>query len=281
MIDTLNGENRFFREPLKIPQDCHLNNTVIIESNTQIHTQVELNNVIALPGSVIPQGSKLSNCLVGPNFIKEINWPYNSNQKKMLNKIGNGGSDRVYTRENGNVVLHYSAFEENIQRQIELTKAFRKNDVAVPEVLNHQPLLRTVTLEDLGDTTFRQWQETASESEQKEMIGKILDELEKFQFIDASECPVIKDKIFNIDVLLWETSYFLERFIMRVCGIEEGFKELKAEFIKLAKFVNDLPKAIMHRDFQSENIMIKNNKPWFIDFQELTGELHFMIWHPS
>ena len=266
-IDILNGESRFFCEPLKISYDCNLSNTVIIESNIQIHTQVELNNVIILPNSVIPQGSKLSDCIVGPNFIKEITWPEQTSQRKALNKIGNGGSDRVYTRENGNVILHYSAFEENVQRQIELTKAFRKNNVAIPEVLDHQPLLRAVTLEDLGDITFRQWQETAPENSRKEMIGKILDELKKFQFIDTSECPVIKDKIFNMDVLLWETSYFLERFVMRVCGIEENFKDLKVEFIKLAEFVNDLPKAIMHRDFQSENVMIKDDKPWFIDFQ--------------
>jgi NDP-sugar pyrophosphorylase family protein/aminoglycoside/choline kinase family phosphotransferase len=266
-IDTLNGANRFFREPLKIPMDCELHNTVIIESNTDIGAQAELSNVIILPNSKIPEGSNLKNCIVGPGFIKEIEWPALSSHKESLNKIGNGGSDRLYTRENGRVVLHYSAFEENVPRQIELTQAFRDNGVKVPDIYDHKPLLRTVTLEDLGDTTFRQWRESASIAQEQEQIAKILNELEKFQFINPELCPVIKDKHFNEDVLLWETSYFLERFVQRVCGVCEDFSELKLEFQKLAKAVNFLPKAIMHRDFQSENIMIKENQPWFIDFQ--------------
>ena len=96
--------------------------------------------------------------------------------------------------------------------------------------------------------------------EEQDQIAKILNELEKFQFTDASQCPVIKDKPFDRQVLLWETSYFLERYVQRICGIHDDFTAVKNEFNKLAQEVDALPKAIMHRDFQSENIMIKDDK---------------------
>ena len=73
--------------------------------------------------------------------------------------------------------------------------------------------------------------------------------------------------MFDYKVLRWETSYFLERFIMRVCGIYENYDSLKEEFHKLATEVDGYPKRIMHRDFQSGNVMIKSGVPYLIDFQ--------------
>ncbi|MCM8529750.1 MAG: sugar phosphate nucleotidyltransferase [Lentisphaeraceae bacterium] len=266
-IDCLNGESRFFREPLKIPFDCQLNKSIIIESNTEIGKNVSLENVILLSGSKVADNTTLSNAIVGPDFVKEIDWPALSASRESLDKIGNGGSDRVYTRKENCVTLHYSAFEENVSRQIELTKALLENKVSVPAVLSHNELLRTVDLEDLGDITFKQWQDDKSDSEKASMLEKVLTELKKFQFADETHCPVIKDKIFDTSVLLWETSYFFERFVQRVCDVQEESEALNQEFQKLAKLVDSLPKAIMHRDLQSENIMIQNGAPYFIDFQ--------------
>ncbi|MCM8537242.1 MAG: phosphotransferase [Lentisphaeraceae bacterium] len=252
---------------MKIPLDCQLNKSIIIESNTTIGKNVSLENVILLSGSTVADNTKLTNAIVGPSFTKEISWPTLNTAQKSLEKIGNGGSDRVYTRNEKCVTLHYSAFEENVSRQIELTQAFRENKVNVPAVLHHNELLRTVDLEDLGDVTFKQWQDSKTDAEKAAMLEKIFSELKKFQFADETHCPVIKDKLFDTNILLWETSYFYERFVQRVCGLKEQSNQLNQEFQKLAEIVDSLPKTIMHRDFQSENIMIKDNSPYFIDFQ--------------
>ena len=265
--DCLLGEKRFLRRPLDIPWDCDLQEQVIVEDNVSIGRNVSLKNTVLLPGTELESGSRLESCIAGPGFQLQLNWPQASNRKSTLQKIGNGGSDRVYTRRNSKVILHYSAFEENVDRQIEITAAMKASGVNVPEIYSHDPLKRTVELQDLGDLTLQEWAADKAAGEQEKMLRLVLEELWKFQFADEKQCPSIKDREFNIKVLRWESSYFLDRFIKRVCGINRDFTDLEAEFQKLAEEVNALPKRIMHRDFQSANVMIHEGKPWFIDFQ--------------
>ena len=99
------------------------------------------------------------------------------------------------------------------------------------------------------------------------MVFKCLEELVKFQNVSVS----LEDKIFDESVLLWETDYFLERFIFRVCGLRNYYLEnseaIDKERHQLAMSVGNQPRKLMHRDFQSENVMIKDGEPWLIDFQ--------------
>jgi NDP-sugar pyrophosphorylase family protein/aminoglycoside/choline kinase family phosphotransferase len=264
-VDVLMVEKRFLKEPLNIPWDCQLDGTVIVEDRVEIGEQVSLKNTILLPGTKVADGSKLENVIAGPGFTCPVDWPSESTSLVSCEKIGQGGSDRVYTRQKDRVVLYYSAFEENIERQMELTTAFLQCGVNVPEIYRHVPMERLLELEDLGDETLRQW--LSSVDDPGFMLQQILDQLFSFQFTDESLCPSIHERVFNYETLRWETSYFLERFVKRVCGIDHDFSAVQEEFSALALEVDSLPKRIMHRDFQSENIMIKKEKPWLIDFQ--------------
>ena len=263
VVDSLLSEKRFLSEPLSTSIFTELKDTVVIEKDVELGENVALRNVILLPGANIPDGAHLENSIVTPAGLVEIEWPESSLNCPQPNKIGNGGSDRIYSREGDRVKLIYSAFEQNIERQFDLTEKFLSNGVNVPKVFSIDRNKREVFLEDLGDETFGAWLKDKSESEIDSMMEKVLEQLKLFQFSDIC----IEDKIFNYDVLRWETSYFLERFIQRVCGIERNFDGLKKEFHKLAEEVDALPKRVMHRDFQSENVMIKDSEPYFIDFQ--------------
>ncbi len=263
VIDCLKQESRFLAEPLKMPIHCELSGHIVVEKNCQLGENIKLENVILLPGAKIEAGSTVANSIVAGNEILPINWPGQSKNIPSVNKIGNGGSDRIYQRENGFVKLTYSAHEVNIERQIYLTDLLIQNQINVPKIFNHSPLKRELLLQDLGDATFRLWCHGKSVSELDSMVGKILSELEKFQFCGVE----VTDKIFDYKVLRWETSYFLERFVQGVCHISGNFELLNEEFHRLAMAVDSLPKVLMHRDFQSENIMIQQNQPWFIDFQ--------------
>ena len=263
VVDSLLNEKRFLSDPLSTPTFTKLEETVVVEDGVHIGNNVALRNVIALPGSTIEDGAHLENVIITENGLVDIEWPDISKNCPKPDKIGNGGSDRIYSREGGKVKLIYSAFEQNIERQLVLTEKFISCGVNVPKVFSIDRNRREVLLQDLGDDTFRSWMAGKSESEIDLILSKVLNQLSAFQFSDVE----IEDKVFDYDVLRWETSYFLQRFIQRVCGIDRDFTELNNEFHKLAKEVDALPKAVMHRDFQSENIMIKDNKPWFIDFQ--------------
>jgi aminoglycoside/choline kinase family phosphotransferase len=84
-----------------------------------------------------------------------------------------------------------------------------------------------------------------------------------------SECPLLQKRIFDYEHLRWETGYFVERFVEGVSKIKtDNLPELNEEFHRLALKVDSFPKTIVHRDFQSQNIMIANGGiPRIIDYQ--------------
>ena len=266
VFESMNGVKRFFAEPLNIPWDCQIDSYCVVEEGVEIAADVHLSNVILLPGTKVVQGSRLQNCILGPGMEVDFDCT-KAKQNSDLDKIGNGGSDRIYRRRDEGVVLEYSIIDHTIERQKTLTERLLAEKVSVPQIYDHRPKARQLVLEDWGDETFRIWSQGKT---QEQILGKAkecLDELYKFQSI----AEPLKDKMFNLDVLMWESSYFLERFIFRVAGLEDEYKknqaQIDAERLSLANQVNDLDKFLMHRDFQSENVMIRQGSVGLIDFQ--------------
>ena len=84
-----------------------------------------------------------------------------------------------------------------------------------------------------------------------------------------TECPLLQKRIFDYEHLRWETSYFIERFVKGIRNISvKNISALDNEFHRLALKVDSIPKTIVHRDFQSQNIMItKWRIPRVVDYQ--------------
>lgn len=65
-----------------------------------------------------------------------------------------------------------------------------------------------------------------------------------------------------------ELEYFRERFLNGLLGLELGPDDLRQDFEKLAEAAGDVSRShVIHRDFQSRNIMIRAQALRLIDFQ--------------
>jgi aminoglycoside/choline kinase family phosphotransferase len=68
----------------------------------------------------------------------------------------------------------------------------------------------------------------------------------------------------------WERSYFLENFVEALCGLkldsDLGFR-LEEELSGLAERLVSGRRCLVHRDLQSQNVMIYQEQPYLIDFQ--------------
>lgn len=72
---------------------------------------------------------------------------------------------------------------------------------------------------------------------------------------------------FNRRSILWDLNYFKYCFL-KATGLEFQENLLEDDFERMADTLLQIePQVFMYRDFQSRNIMIREEKPYFIDFQ--------------
>ena len=77
---------------------------------------------------------------------------------------------------------------------------------------------------------------------------------------------------FSPELYRWERDYFREQCVGKVCGIVLGAAEgdaLERELAALAGRLLDAPAVLVHRDLQSQNVMVRAGTPFLIDFQGL------------
>ena len=102
------------------------------------------------------------------------------------------------------------------------------------------------------------------------MLVKTIRLLPRIQFagaegLDFSKCYPTES--FDERSIMWDLNYFKYCFL-KATGIEFEEDKLEDDFQAMTR---ELMKAesntFMYRDFQSRNVMIYNDEPWFIDFQ--------------
>ena len=75
---------------------------------------------------------------------------------------------------------------------------------------------------------------------------------------------------FNSEIYLWEQNYFLENCLGCYFKIEKAkLVHLAAlpALQQIAEHLTSFPRVLVHRDFQSQNIIIRNGQANLIDFQ--------------
>jgi NDP-sugar pyrophosphorylase family protein len=267
------GETRYIGNNVYVPIDCKLNGLVTVESESRIGIGVELENCIVLPGGVVKGGARIKNKLV----VGEEQVPLKSFKKKKgapLPDIKSGGSNRIYIKlvlsdDLTGMLLNSNSEDNTFERQIAYTKFFKKSKIPVPRLLSYDHRRYKALFEDLGKKDLFNWfHEGRNEKETVSMYEKVLDSLIKFQNVRPAGCPLLKEWIFDRQALLWESKYFLDRFVKGYLNISPKDENLLLEEFKaLAQRVDQYPKRIMHRDFQSRNIMLARNEIYFIDYQ--------------
>jgi len=149
----------------------------------------------------------------------------------------------------------------------------RKRGIPVPEIYAYNREKGIIILEDLGDLHLQSiidFQNTYNKS--KAWYVNILEKLAKMNTggargFDSSWCfdTAVYDREF---IYQRELIYFKNEFLSRYLGLTIEESDLENEFKHLAELVSEIPNNfLMHRDFQSRNIMIKEGKFYFIDFQ--------------
>ncbi len=144
--------------------------------------------------------------------------------------------------------------------------------INVPQPLFFDSCAGVVIMEDRGNERFQNLVENGSWQAIGEKYEQVLQHLAEFQIkgiedFDTTWCYDTKN--YNSSLALEkEVFYFINSFLKDLVKYEPD-RALSIELHKIALKVDALHynHFLLHRDFQSRNILIQDMKPWFIDFQ--------------
>ena len=158
---------------------------------------------------------------------------------------------------------------------IEFSKHFRSKGINVPAIYEYNSLACIYLQEDLGDETLFSFLSSVRENEgfSNEIIQVYLDivrELPKIQIVAGSELNYdfcYPRKAFDRQSMMWDLNYF-KYYFLKLAKIPFNEQLLEDDFITFADYLLKAESSFfMFRDFQSRNIMLREGKPWFIDYQ--------------
>lgn len=189
-----------------------------------------------------------------------------------------GGSGRAILRLTGGehtaVGILYSVREENTAF-LEFSRHFRRHGLPVPEIFAQDLDQGAYLEEDLGDTTLFDFVLQNRNGDTLappaiEAYRKVVKELPRFQ-VDADRDLNYKvcypRASFDRQSISWDLNYF-KYYFLRLAGIPFSEQALELDFGRLTKFLLAAPHDyFLYRDFQSRNIMLREGKPFFLDYQ--------------
>ena len=203
------------------------------------------------------------------------------------------GSNRIYTRETdetGKTIIRVVGTNRDENRAfIYMSRHFSQLGLPVPKVLWVSEDEMSYTQEDLGDTllfdAIKHGRETGNFNEtERTLLERTLRALAHIQIegardFDWSKCfpiPAMDERSIR-----WDLNYFKYCFL-KGTKIEFSEPDLEDDFDRMVSNLTaersysetvlqqsglSTQWSFLYRDFQSRNVMIKDGKPYFIDFQ--------------
>jgi len=188
------------------------------------------------------------------------------------------GSYRQYYRLSGQhkqAIGVYSPDTAETQAFLSFTRHFYQLGLNVPEIYAVDEDSNGYLISDLGDISLLDHLEQnridgMPSVETYALYKKAIAQLPRFQVeachnIDFTVCYPSAE--FDSRSMRWDLNYF-KYYFLRLLKIPFNESALEDDFDKLITYLSQSGNSsFMYRDFQARNILIKDGKPWFIDYQ--------------
>jgi aminoglycoside/choline kinase family phosphotransferase len=202
---------------------------------------------------------------------------WSGEQPQTISALPESGSYRLYARITGAtkqaVAVYYADLKENLAF-MGFARHFRKMGLPVPEIYACSSDSLSYLQEDFGDhdlfSLLQDHQTNPTGETRWSLLEKVIDWLPKIQIEGHDGLNydlAYPRKVFDKQSMLWDLNYFKYNFL-KLVRIPFDEQALEDDFHTFTSFLAEAPRnAFLYRDFQSRNIMVNNNQPYFIDFQ--------------
>ena len=212
-----------------------------------------------------------------------------------ISSIEKGGSGRHFYRLEiaGRpliVVKYTDARPENLHF-VCIAQFLEKLDVRVPKIFLHDENEGLIWMEDLGEDDLWNYRPHAKNSnpnvgrvERRSYYQSALGEVWRlhergWKGMTSIQPRPVMQKEFNVALYQWEQNYFFEYCLEVYFELDaqklDSIKQLQA-WEHISHYLSARPRVLVHRDFQSQNVIIQNHGAYLIDFQGLRpGLAHY------
>ena len=194
-----------------------------------------------------------------------------------ITPIEHGGSDRKFYRvrcspEQTIILVKYGFEREENRHYVQIAEFLAEHGIRVPRIYFHDAAEGLIWSEDLGKADLWSYREE-SWLVRRAFYESALDEIVKLHCLSEEACRAIEQNLpvaFDTALYRWEQNYFFKNCLGGHFGVDE--KELTElttlpALHEMAERLGNRPRLMVHRDFQSQNIIIRNAQAHLIDFQ--------------
>ena len=197
-------------------------------------------------------------------------------QECLVTPLEKGGSGRFYYRvQMGNasmIFVKYTDQREENRHFVEIDQFLHHCGIRVPQIYHHDSKEGLIWMQDLGVDDLFSFRTTDWKIRRLfyqsaiEQVARLHGQGHHLQSSHSLKLqPAFDEKLY-----LWEQGYFFQHAVRGYFGCSEADATALAALPALrflAQRLASLPRCFIHRDFQSENILIHDATAWLIDFQ--------------
>lgn len=250
----------------------------VIAGTTDLCSGTELKNCVIMGGTL---GGALENVVAFPVAadapaalragIQGLGW---DPARVSVAFLGERGSDRTFWRVwNGAesaVVVGYALTRPENGRYSGHAHFLAAQGVRVPRVRADQPDAQVLVLEDWGEASLQRLMAQRPRAKQIETwYRQVVEALVHFhrQGDAAARAGLVLEKPFDTELYAWERALFEQELLIKRFGYAALPDDVAEELKQVAEKLLAGKQVLVHRDFQSSNVLFKEGALALIDFQ--------------
>ncbi len=168
--------------------------------------------------------------------------------------------------------IRASLARQEVDAYVSIGRHLHASGIPVPRIYAFDCFAGLVFLEDLGDRHLQQPVRTGTAETVRRWYRRVIDgwmEMALAAHEGFDTAWTYQSTHYDRElILVREARYFCEAFLRDYLGHAAGYDDLADEFSALADAVGtSAVPGFIHRDLQSRNVMVQEDRFWFIDFQ--------------